>query len=117
MMKWPHESLDPTRFADSISFHSVSLFTPLGFRQTQTHRHADRQAGKAGRHWPEKLKPVLLTLGRGAETPLRTLALSTPKQNYVHMYVCMCICHVSISREKVHNVRRLTRISPLALHV
>lgn len=57
MMKWPHESLDPTRFADSISLHSVLLFTPLGLRQTQT----GRKAGKAGRQWqwPEKLKLVL----------------------------------------------------------
>lgn len=56
----------------------------------------------------------------GARTPLRTLALSTPKQNYVHTSVCMYVCVFAmcpLAVKKVQDVRQLTRTSPLSLHV
>lgn len=99
-MKWTWITRpDPFRWFHFITFclalYSVRI-------KTDTDRQTDRQAKRAGtglKNWNQ----YSLCEG-GAKTPLRTLALSTPKQNYVHTYihtcVCMCICHVSISREK-----------------
>lgn len=89
---------DPFRWFHFITLcfalHSVRI-------KTDTDRQEGRQSGQAVA-W--KTKTSTHSVRGGARTPLRTLALSTPKQNYVHtsvcMYVCMCLCHVSISREK-----------------
>lgn len=99
-MKWTWITRpDPFRWFHFITFclalHSVRI-------KTDTDRQTDRQAGKAGRHWPEKLKPVL-TLWGGSQNTVTYVSVVNTETNlctYIHVYVCMCICHVSISREK-----------------